>query len=323
MPLCHLHAYGTLVAFGVWWALLERRRQWVAFLLPALVIGVPQAIWLSVGGAAALRLQPGWLASADGAQESGILFWLWNTGLLAPLMVAGFFWRDTVRGALWLRLVPIWLWFLVPNFVVFQAWDWDNTKFFAYWALVGTLPVALVLVRCWNLGRARERGDGAGIVRPLLRAVTVLCIASLVLAGTLDLDRSLDVTQNTALFIDQGGVSAASWVRENTPPDAVFAVAPEHNEAIPTLAGRRVVAGYPGWLWTYGLPGWSTRVQDEETILQGGPATPSLVRGLHVSYVVLGPQELDQYHGNVRYWESAGQLLYDQGGYAIFRTRDD
>jgi len=37
----------------------------------------------------------------------------------------------------------------------------------------------------------------------------------------------------------------------NTSPTALFVVADEHNSPIPTLAGRRVLIGYAGWLWTY------------------------------------------------------------------------
>ena len=61
----------------------------------------------------------------------------------------------------------------------------------------------------------------------------------------------------------------ADWVRQNTPADAIFAVADEHNSPVPTLSGRRVMSGYPGWLWTYGLSDYAQKGADEAAILRG------------------------------------------------------
>ncbi len=314
LPLANLDAYGTLLCLGVWWALLERRRTWWGFVAPALVLGVPQTIWLVLGGAASLRLQSGWMSAADGAHQSALVFWLLNTGFLVPLMLLAFAWRRTLSRPLWWRLVPIWLWFLAPNLVVFQPWDWDNTKFFAYWLLIGALPVGLVLARLWRLLPA------PGTARTVLRVVTVALVVSLVFAGTLDLARALQpAAGTTALFIDPGGVEAGAWVRTNTSPHAVFLTAPVNNHPIPVLAGRTLVAGYDGWTWSYGLPGWAARQQQVQTMLAGGPGTPELVRRYGVDYVVIGPQEI-AFRASPTYWAAHGRLVYDRDGYRIFRV---
>jgi hypothetical protein len=313
LPLANLDAYGTLLCLGVWWALIERRRAWWGFVVPAVALGLPQTIWLVLGGAASLRLQPGWMSSADGAQQSEPVFWLLNTGLLVPLMVLAFAWRGTLSRPLWWRLIPIWLWFLAPNLVVFQPWDWDNTKFFAYWLLIGALPVGVVVARLWRLLPA------TGTPRAAMRLLTVILVLSLLFAGTLDLARALQPATATALFIDPGGVQAAAWVRTNTSPHAVFLVAPENNQPIPVLAGRTLVAGYDGWTWSYGLPGWAVRQQQVQTMLAGGPGTPGLVCRYGVDYVVIGPQEI-ALRASPAYWAAHGQLVYERDGYRIFRV---
>ena len=314
LPLGNVVAYGTLVCLGVWWALLDNRRIWWRFLTPALGLGLPQTIWLLQGGAAgSLRLQLGWMSSADGAHQSDVVFWLLNTGILVPLMLLAFCWRGTLRPALWWRLVPIWLWFLVPNVVVFQPWDWDNTKFFAYWLLIGSLPVGLVLTRIWRLVPAPSK------MRPAVRALTVVLMITLGFAGALDLARSLESGVGTAAFVDAGGVKAAGWVRANTPPHAVFLVAPDNNEAIPVLAGRTLVSGYSGWNWTYGLSDWAQRQEQADSMLAGAPGTPQLVRQYRVEYVVIGPQEIGA-RASLAYWGAHGRLVYDRDGYQIFRV---
>jgi hypothetical protein len=222
-------------------------------------------------------------------------------------MVAAFAWPGLLPAGLARHLAPIWLWFLVPNFVVFQPWDWDNTKFFAYWALLGALPVGALLARLLR---------GAGSLRALGAALAV----SIMLSGVLDLARSLDWSVSSAPFTDAGGLRLAAWTRTHTEPHAVFLVAPEHNQPVPTLGGRRVVAGYAGWLWTYGLTDWLQRTQEVDRMLQGDPETPRLMRTYGVDYVVLGPQEVDGRRASRAYWDAHGLRVYQDGGYVVYRV---
>ncbi|MGH7883553.1 MAG: hypothetical protein ACREN8_11745 [Candidatus Dormibacteraceae bacterium] len=91
-----MHAFGTLLALGIIWAVLERKKQWWAFLLPALLLGVPVAIWLSGGGAAQPHWEVGWLASNHGHHINWMWFWIWNTSLFIPLLVVAMLWRGTL-----------------------------------------------------------------------------------------------------------------------------------------------------------------------------------------------------------------------------------
>ena len=89
---------------------------------------------------------------------------------------------------------------------------------------------------------------------------------------------------------------------------------------MPTLGGRSVVAGYPGWLWTYGLSDWQQRTQNVERMLQGDPDTPRLLRQYGVKYVVLGPQELAEFKADQPYWEAHAQRVYQTDGYTVYRV---
>ncbi|MBO0686671.1 MAG: hypothetical protein J2P45_26290, partial [Candidatus Dormibacteraeota bacterium] len=264
-PLFQLHAYGTVVALAAYWALLTPRREWLAYFVPALALGAPAVTWMLGGGAATLHVQVWWLADTGGHQDGPVLFWLKNTGLFIPALVAAFAWRGLLPQRLALHMAPIWLWFLVPNFLVFQPWDWDNTKFFAYWALFGALLVGALL---------------AGLLRQgaTARVLAVGLAFVLMLAGGLDLARSLDTSVNSFGLTDARGVQVAAWVRGHTQPRSVFLVAPEPTEPVPTLGGRRVMAGYPGWLFSYGLSDWQVRNADVGRMLAGDPATPALLK---------------------------------------------
>jgi hypothetical protein len=157
-----------------------------------------------------------------------------------------------------------------------------------------------------------QRGPGMAI------AASVLLLL-LGLSGGLDLARASDYSVSSVQFTDAGGLHVAEWVRVNTPAKAVFAVADEHNSPIPTLAGRRVMIGYPGWLWTYGLPDYVAKGADLKRILTGDPSAPDLVRKYRVDYVMVGPQEIPR-GGNRAFWDEHGTLVYDQEGYAVYRV---
>jgi len=322
LPIFHVHAWGTIVALPAFWALFHRRREWIAFFVPALAIGVPILAWMwppentSICGDLptidGYCLQPGWLSFTDWVHH-GVLFfipdfvwfWIWNTSLLLPLVLAAYFlprWFPT-RLPAWLS--PMWLWFAVPNLIVLQPWVWDNTKFFVFWALLGSILAGGVLA-----GMLR-RGPGTAIV-----AVVVMVLLGL--SGFLDLARASDFTVSQVQFTDAGGLKVAQWVRTHTSPSALFAVADEHNSPIPTLAGRRELVGYPGWLWTYGLADYVKKGDDDRRILQGDPAALDLARRYGVDYVMIGPQEVPQ-GGSRAYWEQHATLVYDDGEYAVYR----
>jgi hypothetical protein len=306
-PLFHLHGYGTAVALAAAWTLIDRRANYAVFFVPALALGVPVTLWMLAGGTVSLRWLPGWLADFPPHHDGSLWFWLKNTGLFIPSLVAAQLWAGTVPATFAVRFAPVWLWFLVPNFWVFQPWEWDNTKFFMFWFLFGALLVGALLVRLATRGV-----EGAVLAAAL---ALVLC-----LSGGLDLARALDRSQMTATFIDSDGLAVAAWARDHTEPKAIFAVAPQHNEPVAALAGRRVVAGYGGWLWSYGLSDWIPRTDEEKKILAGDPAAPDLVRREHVAYVVIGPQEL-AFGANPGYWAAHGEIVYQAGGYTVFRTR--
>jgi hypothetical protein len=324
MPIYHVHAYGTVVALALFWALLfSRRAQWLAFFVPALAIGVPILLWMwpaannsMCGDGASVNgycVELGWLSSEDWRRHGWfwigpdfVWFWLKNTSVFIPLLLAGHLLRSWIPTGFAKWFTPMWLWFLVPNFIVLQPWDWDNTKLFILWALLGSILVGGVLARMF------QRGPGMMIAAS---ALSVL----LGLSGALDLARASDYSVSSVLFTDQGGLQVAEWVRGHTSPSAVFAVADEHNSPIPTLAGRRVMIGYPGWLWTYGLPDYVSKGADLKRILAGDPSAPDLVRKYGVDYVMIGPQELPR-GASRAFWDEHGKLVYDKQGYAVYQV---
>jgi len=326
MPAFHVHAYGTVIALPVFWAMFTRRREWWFYFAPALALGVPVLLWMwppvnnsYCGGGTNLGgycIEVGWLAYLDWQQHGAVSipfdtlwFWIKNLSAFLPLLVAAYFVRRRLNTDFWKWCAPMWLWFLVPNVIVLQPWDWDNTKFFIFWALLGSILVGALLAAMIRRGPAGAVAAGALIVL-------------LGLSGALDLARASDFSVSGYQFTDTKGLEVADWVRQNTPPDAIFAVADEHNNPIPTLGGRRVMIGYPGWLWTYGLGDYQQKGLDQVAILQGDQRTPDLIDKYGVTYVLIGPQELGPpRNADVDYWNQNADLVFDDGEYRVYRVR--
>ena len=326
MPAFHVHAWGTVVALSAFWfVLFDRRREWAAFFAPALVLAVPVLLWMwpptnnsfcgDGGSIFGYCIEPGWLSYTDAKRDGLIwavpdflLFWIKNTSLLLPLIVAGHFVNRWIPTGFATWFAPMWLWFAVPSFIVLQPWDWDNTKFFIFFALLGSIVVGGVLAALYRRG-------------PWAALAASVALVLMVFSGGLDLTRAQDTSVSSYLFVDARGLQLADWVRANTPTNAIFLVADEHNSPIPTLTGRRIVIGYPGWLFTYGLADYAQKTNDAQLMLQGDHTTPELLQEYHVDYVLIGPQELSAQHdAAATYWAQVGKLVYDNGEYRLYRV---
>ncbi|HEY6378617.1 MAG TPA: hypothetical protein VI316_05505 [Candidatus Dormibacteraeota bacterium] len=167
--------------------------------------------------------------------------------------------------------------FAVSNVVVFQTWDWDNTKLLAYWYLGGALLTAAVLVRLFR----------SGLGRALLGT---LLLVSLLAAAGLNLSRYARDHQIPFAWATPEQRALAAAVDANTPKRAVFLTAGDPTDPILTLAGRSAVSGYAGWLYSYGID-TGMRPEDSATILAGCDSVPSgcrvaeLLHRYHIDYV--------------------------------------
>jgi hypothetical protein len=280
LPLVHAHSFIAVMMVGACLALLNLRRwrEWLIFLVTASVIALPQLLWSTHGSAvntrAFLALQFGW----DSGTENFFWFWLKNTGLFIPLLVAALLWKRAdylVSRRLLFFYLPFTLCFIIPNLVRLAPWVWDNVKILFYWWIASAPIVALLLARLW---------EGSVASRVLAGAFVVI----LTLAGGLDVFALL-TSQGEYQEFDRDGVNFAEIIKQQTPPQATILHAPVHNTPV-FLTGRRSLMGYPGHIWTHGLD-YGPREGDIKKIYAGAPDAPDLLAKYGVDYVVIDPQE--------------------------------
>ncbi len=259
-------------------------------------------------------------------------FWIENTGLALPVCAAlvaavalarapgrvgaaarrttSIFGPDLVLLALGFMAV-----FVVANLVVFQSWDWDNTKLFVYWYLGAALLIGTLVTRLWWRW---------------WRAMSVFITATVLLTGVLVLLRLLPWTPaadavggpyTTATAAD---VRLAALVAAVTPSNAVFLTEGKPNDPVLTLAGRTGVMGYYGWLWSYGTD-FGGRPQDVRTMLEGCTTQSRAdcpVFGLLHRYGV-GYAEIDDRTADAGVFDSqVGLAWWSQQGFPVVARSD-
>jgi len=317
LPWFHVHSLLVLALVTITWAVLWPRPAWLLFAAAVFLLAIPRLAAVIPGDVSAPaglhypRLDLGWLANA-GLSGFDLLtlpvvwgwFWIKNTGLFIPLLGIALLTRFALPARSRLMLAPFLTVFVVANLVVFQPWDWDNTKVLVLWYLASGVGVAALLVfvaRHWRVGW----------IASTLIGVTLLA------SGALSLIQWLPPQGPTFTWFSREDIALAEVVRSSTDAHAVFLTGDEVNNPIPDLAGRAVLMSYRGWLWTYGID-YSRREQDIAEMYLGAPDSVDLLRRYGVNYVLVGPEEVSAWHADPGFFDRTLPLLTKTEHYRIY-----
>ncbi|MFZ0915432.1 MAG: hypothetical protein WAN04_00910 [Candidatus Udaeobacter sp.] len=236
-------------------------------------------------------------------------FWLPNFGLWVPLamvLVGLVGWRIWKTGWRWGDRPPADVAFVLPAVVIFGVgyffktapWEWDNLKLMVW-------GYFLILPFLWSdmLGRWAFPERAA------------ICIA-LFGSGFVSLLGGLSAGHPGFGLIERARLDNAGAAMRPLPIEARFAAYPTFNCPV-LLQGRKVVAGYPGHLWTegfdYGL------VNNRLTALMNGAANwREAAQGLGVRYIFWGQDEKTNYQTSTRPWEATAFLVASGDWGAIY-----
>lgn len=307
LPFAHL---GTLLALALLTPVLFLvfpSRRWFAFFAVWGVVGAPQVLIQQgggVGAASALRFVPGWVAPPT----PWLTFWLLNLGLFGPLLLATFALPDLLPQRSRRFLLAFQPLFVAANLFVFQPWDWDNTKVLVWWYLASCVLVAALLARIYALRPAW-----------LLRPIVLLVVVSLTLSGILENANQM-LGRDRHLLLTPEEVELARSIRAGTDPKAVFAIGLQHNHPVSVLTGRRVLTGYPAWLWSQGIDS-TERERDLREILTLGPDATSLIARYGIDYVVVGPEERTKLGADPAAWRARYPVAFHTAHYDVFDVR--
>ncbi|HUV03062.1 MAG TPA: hypothetical protein VMW67_06450 [Desulfobacteria bacterium] len=300
LPYIHAHSFMAtgFVTFCLAAYYFLKDRDWrilISLFLPLLILSLPQVLLIRTGVSEGFFVFfPGWAdtnsdmimgfdwssvaAAFSSVMKTTILvetFWALNAGALLVLLSLGF---AKAKRETRIFYLPFLLLFLLANLVKFQPWYFDNYKLFLHWLALTAVMAPLAL--CW-LPDTAKRG----------KSIVTIALAALLIGSTVfGVATHANMIQNTYVVWSGEEIAMAEWVRDSTPPDAVFLTGTAHNHPIPSLTGRPRVMGYEGWLWSHGIP-WTdidTRKRDMKAMYQGDF---TVMQDYGVDYVCIGPYE--------------------------------
>lgn len=309
IPFFHAHTFMVIGFISGILFLLKPNRVWWYFFIPAGILALPQMAYfmpqVSGDSSGFMRVQLGWTARVQ--HDNWLWFWFKNIGLMAPLIPI--FWLQAYyrnRRLFWLYL-PFLLIFAACNIWVFQPWENDNSKLLRFWYLASSILVG------WGLVRFAHKNAG----RKVLAAMALVIIT---LSGAVDAASWLDFNKNKLQMWSREDINLAQEVRQITPKDAVFLTNDNHNHWVVDLAGRKIVLGFRGWLWSWGI-NYSQREADVRKMFTGDSQTAQLLNQYDIDYVIIGPGEVSNFAANSDYYHSHYPLILNRNGQQIFDVR--
>ncbi|KAJ6253727.1 hypothetical protein M0813_13142 [Anaeramoeba flamelloides] len=143
--------------------------------------------------------------------------------------------------------------FIFSILIMLQPWKYDNIKLLNFPFFILALATARFLVFLLDI---HLKGLLDCLITPL---VLILCII-IILPGLLSM---ASVAVNVSELFDQELIQIGEFVSKNTEKNALFAVPDTnfHRNPVTTLAGRQLLVGQEGWLWSHGINADSERRQ--------------------------------------------------------------
>ena len=276
----------------IWWSifLLKDKKinlfNFSVSLLILMAISAPQLFWQFAGNYQDKfsRIQWGWMMGT----ENWLIFWFKNMGLTFFFaLILPIYLFSSKKYFEKLLFFPLLILFIICNIIVFQPHDYDNMKFMLFAFFGFALFAAQVLDKNINS-------------QNYLKKLSATIIFSLMIfTGILSVFRE---TYLSWKFVDQQDIDLAKQVVEKTSAKAIFLTSDDHNHAIPMIAGRQILMGYRGWLWTHGID-YSPREKDIYDMFQGKNNALVLLKKYRVNYVYLGPSEKNNFHANEAFFQ--------------------
>lgn len=307
LPLIHFHTFLTMIILAGFFGLIELINNlkefrkiilnWLYFLIPIIIIAPLQIIWIFPFGKENFwRFEFGWVKGSEN------IFWFWfkNLGLHLILFIVAFITANKKLKTFYLPFLGL---FLISNLIIFQPHNYDNMKIMLFWFLLSCILITNLfqqILTCFSL-------KGLFIIIPLFLLLTV--------TGALSVYRE---SYTSWLMFSNEDIKVADFIKENTSYDSIFLTSYRHNHLVPCLTGRKILMGYPGWLWTHGI-NYQERENDLKNIFNGGSQAKNLIEKYKINYAIIGFSEKHDLNANEDFYAQNYKIIYESNDYKIYK----
>ncbi len=285
LPLLHAHSF--LVAGGLFAAFFfaQKWRDYPAVLSSVagiLIFGVAEILYYKVNEV--VKSQISWEPNSFAEGNNFLWFWLKVTGPFFILLFAGFFHKRVSAQLRFFGILGFCI-FVMLAFFKFAAWTWDNMKLYIYAFMFMTPLVAFVVTE--RLPKNILFFKTKRITKNFMFAVLLFGMMS----GALSVVKPFFSKAFFEIFSAED-VEFSKQLNSLITTKDLIAAYPNFNTSV-YLVGGQVYIGYPGHIWSHGLP-IDPRPMELEQFYLG--AKPTLgVQNYKVKYALIGPQERRNY----------------------------
>lgn len=185
-----------------------------------------------------LSFQPGFLTPQPLTIQRFIEYWIHNMGLLLVLSPLGFFIHKRKTAFL---ILPILIFFIVPNLVQFSPDMINNHKFFNFLFLILSPFAAATLVKIWD-------GKKPIVLVAMAKVFTLIAIVGMTISGIIEYRV---IKNDHPIILPADSDRDVQFFANATAKDAVILNSTWFLHPA-SLAGRKIAAGYPYFTWSYG-----------------------------------------------------------------------
>ncbi len=342
MPLWHTHSFVAtciMMTIFILAAIINKERQFIYHLLSISLIGfvlaIPQVLFLmnSKGflktGSGFIKFRLGWMIEPGiGAVQFGqsprtvwswqYLEFLWiNFGLLLPsfLVAAIALLSKRLKKILtgpaffyhWVFVALGLAYFAVNQTIKFQPWDFDNNKILVYWQLFAAPIVVYFFAKLLANKKARRL--------ILLGLFTILVISS----GVVDMiPRIFKNRSQMPIIFDVAAQKTAKYIRENIDEQDLILTGISHLNPVASLAGRSVLVGYPGWLWTRGI-NYGSREASLRNFYQNPTQSDKLLKDFPIKYILFDSTVQYDFNTQKDKFDQIFNKVFEAGDYALYK----
>lgn len=299
IPFFHAHTYLMIMSISGVYFLYRPSKKWFSFFIPAIIMAIPQYLYFLPQTKGFVRWLPGWAAHVQ--NDNWLWFWFKNMGFMLPLLPIAWFTSFFKERRIFWLYIPFIIIFILCNLWIFQPWENDNSKMLRYWYLGSAILAG------WYLTK-------------IPKMLALLLFIGIIYSGAYDARSWLDFEKNKLMLWNRSDIESAEFIRASTPRNSIFLTNDNHNHWLVDLSGRKIVLGFRGWLWSWGI-NYSERESDVRKIFNGSADIADLLQKYSIDYVLIGDGEKGNFGADEKYFVDKYPILLDTGFQKIFDVR--
>lgn len=308
MSIFHLHTFIFLSLLLVWFLIASSKGR--IYILKLILFSVPVGTFIvllltnNFKSSSIVHMKWGWMLE----KQNPAIFWILNFGIFFPLVlflcIKLFIKRKVDLDELKtftqaeLFVIPAVVLMILFFNVMMAPWEWDNIKLLI-WSYIILLPY-IWSEALFNLNKIKQY---------------VLCFI-LFFSGFVCVCGGFPVFNGYDVFKFSEVTSVSSAIKKIN-IESRFAAFPNYDHPL-LYCGRKLVIGYPGWIWSHG---YKINKKDEKlkNLMMGDVNWKKYAKELGVNYIFWGEREEREYKNSTKPWEKEAVLIEAGGWGKIFK----